>query len=174
MIFEKYFVPDRIFDRVEDISPEYLSGLGIRFVFSDIDNTLATYDDDVPPDNVLEWISGMESAGIRISFVSNNREKRVARFNESLGFVTRSNAGKPCKRKLLGAMRELGAGPGESLLLGDQLLTDAAAGRRAGMHIIIVKPIKDKKTPFFRFKRALERPYLRRYGEIHKNDKDGD
>ncbi|MBR4896009.1 MAG: hypothetical protein IKZ41_06250 [Clostridia bacterium] len=51
----------------------------------------------------------------------------------------------------------------DSLLLGDKLLTDCAAGRRAGMRVIIVPPIKDKTTLFFRAKRWIERPYVRKY-----------
>ena len=47
--------------------------------------------------------------------------------------------------------------------LGDQLLTDALAAHRLGLRAIIVPPIKDKTSLFFKFKRWLERPYIRRY-----------
>ena len=47
--------------------------------------------------------------------------------------------------------------------LGDQLLTDTLAVHKLGMISIIVPPIKDKKTLFFRFKRMLERPFMRIY-----------
>jgi predicted HAD superfamily phosphohydrolase YqeG len=47
--------------------------------------------------------------------------------------------------------------------LGDQLLTDTLAVHRLDMPSLIVPPIKDKKTPFFRFKRLLEKPFMKRY-----------
>ena len=47
--------------------------------------------------------------------------------------------------------------------LGDQLLTDTLAVHRLDMISIIVPPIKDKKTLFFRFKRLLEKPFIARY-----------
>ena len=47
--------------------------------------------------------------------------------------------------------------------MGDELLTDVAAARRLGAKAIIVPPIKDKKTLFFRFKRALEKPIIKKY-----------
>ena len=47
--------------------------------------------------------------------------------------------------------------------LGDQLLTDTLAVHRLGLISIIVPPIKDKRTPFFRFKRWLEKPFIKKY-----------
>lgn len=168
MVFEKLLMPDEMYDSFEKVTPEYLTSRGIKYIFSDIDNTLATYDDPTPPDNVLAWLSEMEKNGIKVAFVSNNKEERVAKFNEKLGFVAYSKARKPLTRKLKMAMRDLGAARENSLLLGDQLLTDAAAGKRAGMYVIIVPPIKDVLTPFFRVKRRIEMPYIRKY-EKNKN-----
>ena len=68
-------------------------------------------------------------------------------------------------------MRDMGATADNTALLGDQLLTDAAAGARAGLFSIIVPPIKDKRSLFFRFKRWLEKPYLKKYNKLHKSDR---
>ena len=65
-------------------------------------------------------------------------------------------------------MEEMGVSPEETAGLGDQLLTDALAVHRLDMISIIVPPIKDKTTPFFKFKRWLERPYIRKYKKAHK------
>ena len=163
MIFEKYFVPDKMFDTYEELTPEFLLERGIRYVFSDIDNTLATYDDIYPPEKLLRWLEMMKKAGITVSFVSNNNEKRVKLFNSRLGYPAYHNAAKPMISKLREAMKAAGAEKDNSCLFGDQLLTDAAAGKRAGLYVIIVPPIKDKKSWFFRFKRWLEKPYLKKY-----------
>ena len=48
-------------------------------------------------------------------------------------------------------------------MLGDQLLTDAAAGKHIGLRAIIVPPIKDRTSAFFRFKRALEVGSIKKY-----------
>ena len=66
------------------------------------------------------------------------------------------------------AMREMGVTPEHTAGLGDQLLTDTLAVHRLDMPSFIVPPIKDKTTLFFRFKRLLERPYLRRYRRLQK------
>ena len=163
MLFEKTLMPDEMYDRFDLVTPEHLKSLGIKYIFSDIDNTLATYDDPTPPENVLNWIKLMNENGIKIAFVSNNKEERVSLFNRELGFVAYSKAHKPLTGKLKQAMRDFGATRENSLLLGDQLLTDCAAGNRAGMYVIIVPPIKDVLTPFFKFKRKLEIPYIEKF-----------
>lgn len=168
MILEKTLLPDEMYQTFRDVTPEHLLSLGIRYIFSDIDNTLATYDDPTPPDDVVEWCKKMNDAGIKIAFVSNNNEERVSLFNRELGYVAYSKAAKPLTGKLEQAMADLGAAKENSVLLGDQLLTDAAAGNRAGMHVIIVPPIKDKTSAFFRFKRWLEKPYVKKFKNEHK------
>lgn len=167
MLLEKLLMPDEMYETFDLVTPEHLTSLGIKYIFSDIDNTLATYDDPTPPENVLRWLDSMNENGIKVAFVSNNKKERVELFNKDLGYVAYHKAKKPLTKKLRMAMRDFGAKKEESLLLGDQLLTDAAAGRRAGMYVIIVPPIKDVLTPFFRFKRKIEMPYIEKFKKTH-------
>ncbi len=168
MIFQKLLLPDRMFGSYREVTPELLCGLGIRYIFSDIDNTLATYDDPVPPPDTEKWLGDMRDSGISVIFVSNNGRERVERFAQAAELPYYWKAAKPVTRVLKKAMKDAGAQPEESLLFGDQLLTDAAAGRRCGMRVFIVPPIKDKTSPFFRFKRRIERPYIKKYKEINR------
>ena len=48
-------------------------------------------------------------------------------------------------------------------MMGDQILTDVWAARNAGIRAILVPPIKDKRDPFTRFKRLLEKPIMKKY-----------
>lgn len=67
-------------------------------------------------------------------------------------------------------MDEMGVKMGNTAGLGDQLLTDTLAVHRLGMISLIVPPIKDKKNLFFKFKRMLEKPFIKRYKKLHKNE----
>lgn len=167
MIFEKWLVPDRMFGHYYEITPDMVRSAKRSVLLCDIDNTLATYDDPLPPAKLTEWIEKMRRSGISIAFVSNNNRGRVELFNESLGCVAFAEAGKPKTKFLAAACAQLGTAKEQAILLGDQLLTDCAAGKRFGIPAWIVPPIRDKKTLFFRFKRLLEKPYLRRYRRIH-------
>ena len=167
MIFEKYLIPDEMVDRFEWVTPEHLLSLGKKYILCDIDNTLATYDDPTPPENVVTWCRNMNEKGVTVAFVSNTHEERVALFNKNFGYVAYADSHKPGTKKLKTAMRDLGATAENAVLLGDQLLTDAAAAKSAGLYCIIVPPIKDKKNLFFRFKRWIEIPYVKKYRRTH-------
>ncbi len=167
MLFERYLMPDFMTARFSNVTPELLQKTGIRALICDIDNTLATYDDPDPPENVRRWCAEMTAAGIKIAFVSNNDAARVARFNRPLGFPAFPEAKKPFGKAILRAMDAMGTDVTSTAVLGDQLFTDALAAKRAGMTAIIVPPIKDKKTLFFRFKRWLEKPYTDEYRRRH-------
>ena len=162
MIFEKYLLPDHLFASFREVTPDVLAALGIRALMCDIDNTLVTYDDPKPTPDVLAWFELLGSAGVKIAFISNNEAARLDLFNRDLGFVAFSNAGKPSPRCYADAANALGVPREACAVLGDQLLTDAWAAHRFGVPALIVPPIKDKTTLFFRFKRALEIPYMKK------------
>ena len=170
-MFNKYLIPDRIFKDIYEITPEYLTSFGVRALVLDIDNTLVTYDDPEPTQPVLDWFGAMREAGISISFVSNNEQKRVESFNRRLRFFAHAKSAKPLGKYVRRAMEHMGSEPGSTALLGDQLLTAIAAGKRAGLRLsLLVPPIKDKKTLFFRAKRKLEMPYIRKYYKLHPDE----
>ena len=146
-----------------DVTPEILSRLGIKLLICDIDNTLVTYDDPEPTAELSEWFRGLSDAGIAVAFVSNNHAERVNLFNRDLGYTAFADAHKPGIRCITETMERHAVSKGETALLGDQLLTDAAAANHAGIYSIIVPPIKDKKSLFFRMKRLIEKPYIKKY-----------
>lgn len=163
-----WMMPDHMFDTYDKVTPEFLKSLGVRAVLADIDNTLAPYEQPEPDDRLRAWIRSLRDAGIGIAFVSNNDRARVETFNRTLGVPAYWKSGKPGKKSLLAAMAALGSDPTCTVILGDQLLTDALAGKRIGLRAIIVPPIRDKRTLFFRLKRLCERPFIRRYRRQQK------
>ena len=160
-------MPDHMFRTFDEITPDFLRSLGINAILADIDNTLAPYEQPEPDDRIKNWIAALAEAGISIAFVSNNDRERVELFNRSLGVPAYWKSGKPFKKNLIKAMNELGGTRETTVMLGDQLLTDALAGHNLGVKCLIVPPIRDKKNAFFRFKRWLEKPYIREYKRRH-------
>ena len=162
-MFRKLLVPDYMFDRYGDVTPEFLSSIGVRALLIDIDNTLAPYEQPDPDDAHRAFFAALSQAGIRAALVSNNDRARVERFNATLGLPAQWKSGKPFGGVMKRYMREWGVGKQETAVLGDQLLTDALAAHGLGLRAIIVPPIRDKRSAFVRFKRYLERPYVRIY-----------
>lgn len=165
MIFEKWLIPDLFLGKYSDVTPELVKEMGGKALICDIDNTLATYGDATPPEALLKWIKHMRESGVEIAFVSNNSKRRVNGFNKDLGLVAYAMANKPSYRFLKKAVEDLGLKREDAVFMGDQLLTDCAAAKRFGIPAIMVPPIKDKTSLFFRAKRWLERPYVEKYKE---------
>lgn len=155
--------PDYTFNAYFEVTPDFLRREGIRALLIDIDNTLAPYEQDEPDERLTDWLGVLAGDGVRIALISNNCRERVRIFNRSLGLPAYPESGKPRKKYLRAAIAELNASVRECAVLGDQLFTDAYAGKRLGMRAIIVPPINDKKTVFFRFKRSMEKPIMRSY-----------
>ncbi len=162
-LFDKYLRPDFIFDTYREVTPQFCAVNNIKAIVSDIDNTLVTYDDPEPTEEVAAWYHALTEAGVKIAFASNNDWERVTLFNRSLGAPAIAKSGKPLTGGVLKMIAEMGSEKETTVLLGDQLLTDVAAANRAGIRSIVVPPIKDKRSLFFRAKRAIERPYMKRY-----------
>ena len=161
--------PDGMFEKFDDITPEFLLSRGITALLVDIDNTLAPYEQPLPDERIKNYFASLSAHGIKAALVSNNNYERVKLFNSELGLIAFADSGKPKKKTLLRAMAEMGSTTENTAAIGDQLLTDALGAHRLGIPAYIVPPIKDKKNLFFRFKRWLEKPYIRRYKKLHKN-----
>ena len=158
-----WFMPDYIFAKFDDITADFLRGLGIKALLIDIDNTLAPYEVAEPDERIAAWFKMLRENGISATLVSNNGRERVELFNRSLGLPYYYKSGKPFAKNLKKAMAAMGSDKSNTAMLGDQLLTDAAAGKHIGLTTIIVPPIRDKSNLFFRSKRALEVPTIKRY-----------
>lgn len=156
-------MPDYMFRAFDEITPAFLASLGVKAILADIDNTLAPYEQPEPDERIKGWIASLAEAGIGIAFVSNNDWERVELFNRTLGVPAYAKSGKPFKKNLVKAMNDLGGTLETTVMLGDQLLTDALAGHNLGVRCLIVPPIRDKKNAFFRFKRWLEKPVVKRF-----------
>ena len=160
---KNWLMPDYMFPTYDAVTPEFLKSIGVRAVLADIDNTLAPYEQAEPDDRLRGWLASLADAGISITFVSNNGRERVELFNRTLGLPAYYKSGKPFGKNLRRAMTAMGADKTTTVMLGDQLLTDALAGKHIGLRAIIVPPIRDRRDAFTRFKRVLERPFVRRY-----------
>lgn len=165
------FVPDYIFENFSDMNVGFLTSLGIKGVILDIDNTLEPYEHSLPGEHVKKWLSELSDAGIKCAFVSNNNKERVELFNSELGLVAFSKAAKPFKKNVLLAMQRIGSDKESTILMGDQVFTDVWAARNAGIKAALVPPINDKRDLFTRFKRLLEKPFLKKYEKrMHRDE----
>ena len=163
-------VPDRVFSKYEEITPEMLGELGITLLLSDLDFTLAPKSVSRPDEGLRQWIAALGAAGITLMIVSNNRSgRRVSEFCADLGVGYQGHAGKPSPKGLEAAMRKAGADRSQTAMLGDKLLTDVLAANRCGVLALMVEPRGGAITPWQKVLHALQAPFKaacrRRNGE---------
>jgi len=152
------FIPHYTFYDLTGVTPVFLTGLGIRFLMLDLDNTIAAYDEHTLPERAANWAADIKNSGIELFIVSNStRTKRVETFARQLGagFVLRSK--KPSPNGIFRAMEESGFSAAESAFAGDQIFTDTLAARRAGVISILVRPVRFT-NPFLALRYYIEQP----------------
>ena len=162
------FLPDFMFEKFDEVTPSFLKEQNIRYLLIDIDNTLAPYEEALPNERVIAWFKLLEENGIRSVLVSNNHRERVELFNSLLGLPAFYDCKKPSPRRLKKYADSIGAVSSETSALGDQIFTDVWGAKKMGARAILVPPIKDKKNLFFKTKRFLEKPFIKKYRRIHE------
>ncbi len=162
-MFRKFY-PDYKFKNVNEIPDSFFADRGIKFAVLDIDNTLVPYTSPHPTDDARRFMERLKGMGISSCFVSNNGKDRVQLFCDELGeseYIWKAQ--KPLAHKIKRSMQKMGADKMNTVLIGDQVFTDVLGAKFAGITAVMVDPIEAKETPFFGFKRAMERVVLKNY-----------
>ena len=153
-------VPDGVYESYQQITPELLQSRGIRLLLSDLDYTLAPKSVSRPDQAVRDWLSRLQTAGIRVMILSNNRSShRVETFCRELGIPYVGHAQKPRTTGFHRAMEQAGATAAETAMMGDKLLTDMLGANLAGVLALMVEPAGGPKGAWNRVLHALQAPF---------------
>jgi len=153
------FVPDHCFETVLHITPEFLKEKDVEALTLDLDNTLAPYKHRSVKPAIAAWLASMRAHGIKLTVLSNGRERRVADFCAPLGLPYISKAQKPWASCFKRVAQMLKLPPRKIGMVGDQIFTDISGAKRNGFFAIWVKPI-NLSNPLFRLRNWLEMPFL--------------
>lgn len=156
----KLFLPSEHVKSIFDITPQVLIDQGIKGIITDLDNTLVEWDRPSATPKLIEWFEEMKKHGILVTIVSNNNEKRVKSFSDPLKIPFIFQARKPMGRAFRRAIKEMNIQKEETVVIGDQLLTDVFGGNRNGFHTILVVPVAQSDGFFTKFNRKVERRIL--------------
>lgn len=139
--------PDIIVANVAAVTPELLRQRGVRFVISDLDNTLVPWRSEEITGEITAWLCLLREAGIGVCIASNTRHlTRLERLAAQMGILyVPGNAAKPRRRGLRHALSLLQAPVPETAMVGDQLFTDIVAGNRLGLTTVLVNPLTTRE-----------------------------
>jgi len=148
------FVPNEAVERLSQVELGDLRARGIKAILLDLDNTITPWRSHDVPEDMAAWLEEAKR-DFRVCIVSNtSKMKRLALLKERLGIEGVGFASKPWGFKRIA--RELGLAPGETVVVGDQLITDVAGGNMIGAHSILVKPVSRDEFLGTKFVRAAE------------------
>jgi uncharacterized protein len=153
----KQFLPNEHVKSVLDIQPEHLKARGIKGIITDLDNTLVEWDRPEATPALIKWFEDVKKHNISVTIVSNNNEARVKAFADPLDIPFIFQARKPMARAFHRALAQMGIKKEETVVIGDQLLTDVLGGNRSGFHTILVVPVAQTDGFVTKFNRFAER-----------------
>ena len=151
-IFYNYLRPNMVYESVYDIDYELLRDDGIKHLFFDIDNTLISYKENGVSLECLNLFNSLSTMGFEnIILISNNSStERVEKVAKQLKLPAISFACKPFVFTMRRIVNDYNVPVNESVLVGDQLLTDVLLANTMGMSSIFVDPIERDGVSFFR------------------------
>jgi len=158
-----YFIPDIIFETVYEIDFDLLKQKNIKGLIFDIDNTLVSYKQETPTEKVYALLNKLKNDGFDICFISNNSKERVDLFNKKFNYFSFPKANKPSVKYIKEALKSMNLETKEAVLIGDQIFTDTFAAKKLKIMSVLVKPIEPVETLFFKTKRFLEKPFIKKY-----------
>lgn len=163
----KKYIPFAYASSLYEIDIEFFKRLKIKTILTDLDNTLDSYKVKSPSKEAIELVKKFKDHGITIIIVSNNYHHRVEPYASALGVKMTSMNMKPFAFKIKKLLKEDNLKREETLLVGDQLLTDILAGNVAGLKTILVKPLTKEDQNFTKFRRIFEKRKIKKLVKLN-------
>lgn len=149
-------MPTAAVRNVTDISLKLIRELGIDAILLDVDNTLAPPTSHIPYEGVHEWIAMLKENHIAVVICSNNYQKRVKPFSDSVGLDCVAMSLKPFPFGFNRAKRKLKEKPQSVLVVGDQIYTDVLGANLAGMKSVLLVPRDEEHGLTIWLRRKME------------------
>lgn len=167
---KNFLVPRQIKNSVFDITEAELKEKNMKGLLLDCDNTLMPWNEHEPGQAARDWLNKMKESGLKVCIVSNNmfRHKRITSVAAAFGLPYVSEAMKPFPFGLRRALNVIGTQTAETMMIGDQLLTDIVGGNYLGLFTVLVQPMSGAEFPTTKYiNRNVEKliiSYLKRAG----------
>ena len=161
--------PNAYFEKVEEITIEFLNKNKIKALLLDVDNTLVDYSKKMT-ESVIKWSKELKGQGVKLYILSNTNDKaKIENIVKELDIPYQLFAMKPLKRGFKKAQKELDEKSENIAIVGDQIFTDIIGGNRCNMFTILVEPINEKDYWYTMWKRPIEKKIKRKIELNHKN-----
>ena len=160
----KRFIPCEFHNSFFEIDFINIQKNGYKTILCDLDNTLISYDETMPTEDLINKFLELESLGLEIILISNNIPSRISQFTKGLKIKGFANARKPLLIGMIKALKSAQVQDKDKVVvIGDQLMTDIWAANRFGVYNILVNPLKKKTEKWYtKINRKTENKMLRK------------
>jgi len=154
------WMPDVVYPSVHHLPWKTLSETYNTLIF-DADNTLGPWQLEKLDTAALTLLKHLSDQGFSIGVLSNSRMLRRKDVIEAqlrqINIPLITNGKKPALSGYLEMMRLLNATPKQTIMIGDQWITDIIGAKRVGLKAIMVKPFSLKSEAWWaRWRRGIE------------------
>lgn len=140
-----------------------LKKLNIEYLFFDLDNTIISYQDDVPDEKAIKLFKTLKNQGFKCFLFSNSHSKRLMRVKDILNVDVYYSSMKPLKKNYRKVIKKYDKN--KCAFIGDQIMTDVIGAKRNNLFIIFVDRINEKEPIYTKFWRFFEGFILRNYNK---------
>lgn len=135
--------PNSYRKNIYEIDYKALKEQGYKHLIFDIDNTIMPVNDINVSKELKTFFSELKK-DFTICLVSNNNEDRVNPVKEKLNVLGLGDAKKPKKEAYDKSLKLLNGTKKDTVMIGDQMLSDIVGGNRYGLYTILVEPFENK------------------------------
>ncbi|MGQ5709629.1 YqeG family HAD IIIA-type phosphatase [Lactobacillus sp. PSON] len=151
------FRPKYTIDSIYHLKIDELQKLGIKAVFSDLDNTLLAWNKFETAEEMNKLNQRLAKANIKLVVISNNNAERVGKVLNPYGIAFVAKSRKPLPFAINKEREKLNLKKNQIMMVGDQLITDIQAGNLAGVESVLVQPLVETDKWNTRINRFFEK-----------------
>jgi HAD superfamily phosphatase (TIGR01668 family) len=152
------WTPARAVNNLHQLDLDELWQSGKRLILLDVDNTIVEWKQESFAELILDWMERAKAMGFDICLISNtNSPDRLERLRSILGVQTVRGRFKPSRHMFRQAMAMFNRTPEETMMVGDQLMTDILGANRSGIEAVWVRKMDGAEFRGTKINRVLER-----------------
>ena len=157
------YMPTWFCDSIFSLDINVLKENNIKYIFTDLDNTLVPYNIKNPTKEVIKLISDLKNEGFKVIIVSNNTAQRVETFAKGLNVELIAGAKKPFTHVINKYLQKNNINIEECVLIGDQLMTDIRCARKLNCKCVLTSPLIKKEAIVTFINRRIDQYYRKKY-----------
>ena len=167
----KKFMPDMYQKSILDISYNKLKEKGIKLLLFDLDNTLIEKERKNPDEKIINKLNELKK-DFKVLIVSNTIKKpKIMEFYNACKIDYIMFSRKPLKFGFKKVKKLNLAKASETIMIGDQILTDILGAKRMGYFSALIDPIGTDDVSVTKINRKIENYILKKLKEKYSFEK---